>query len=84
MVVKKSLLTRLLKNVHAEGVLNTVVSQGAQSGQANYVAGTNKLTDAIRAVYSKEIEFKAMPSMRFFQFATMKTELGVEPGLSIK
>ena len=84
MVVKKSLLTRLLKNVHAEGVLNTVVSQGSNSGGENYVAGTNKLTDAIRAVYSKEIEFKAMPSMRFFQFATMKTELGVEPGLSIK
>lgn len=84
MVVRKSLFSRLFKNVHAEGVLNTVVSQGKQSGEANYVAGTNKLTDAIRAVYSKEIEFKAMPSMRFFQFATMKTELGVEPGLSIK
>ena len=85
MVVKKqSLISRLFKTVHAAGVLNTVVSQGAQSGEANYVPGTNKLTNAIRAVYSKEIEFKAMPDMRFFQFATMKTELGVEPGLSIK
>ena len=81
---RKSLLSRLFKKVHAAGVLNTVVSQGAQSGGANYVPGTNKLADAIRAVYSKEIEFKAMPDMRFFQFATMKTELGVEPGLSIK
>ena len=85
MVVKKqSLISRLFKTVHAAGVLNTVVSQGAESGQPNYVPGTNKLTNAIRAVYSKEIEFKAMPDMRFFQFATMKTELGVEPGLSIK
>lgn len=41
------------------------------------------LTDAIRMVYSKEIEFKALPVMRFAQFATRKTELGVEPGLTI-
>ena len=34
-------------------------------------------------VYSKEIEFKALPVMRFFQFATVKTELGTEPGLTI-
>lgn len=42
-----------------------------------------KFTDAIRMVYSKEIEFKALPNMRFLQFATVKTELGVEPGLTI-
>ena len=81
---RNSLYSKLFKKVHAAGVLNTVVSQGSNSGGENYVPGTNKLTDAIRAVYSKEIEFKAMPDMRFFQFATMKTELGVEPGLSIK
>ena len=34
-------------------------------------------------MYSKEIEFKALPIMRFSQFATQKTELGVEPGLTI-
>lgn len=45
--------------------------------------GGVKLTDAIRMVYSKEIEFKALPVMRFAQFATRKTELGVEPGLTI-
>lgn len=38
---------------------------------------------AIKAVYSKEIEFKALPVMRFLQFASVKTELGVEPGLTI-
>lgn len=42
-----------------------------------------KFSDAVRMVYSKEIEFKALPNMRFFQFATVKTELGVEPGLTI-
>ena len=41
------------------------------------------LSNAIKAVYSKEIEFKAMPLLRFAQFATVKTELGVEPGLTI-
>lgn len=45
--------------------------------------GGVKLTDAIRMVYSREIEFKALPVMRFAQFATEKTELGVEPGLTI-
>lgn len=28
-----------------------------------------KFTEGIRAVYSKEIEFKAQPQMRFMQFA---------------
>lgn len=45
--------------------------------------GAVKFTDAIRTVYSKEVEFKAMPNMRFFQFATVKNEFGVEPGLTI-
>lgn len=40
-------------------------------------------SDAVRTVYSKEIEFKALPNMRFYQFATRKTELGVQPGLTI-
>lgn len=40
-------------------------------------------TEVIHTVYSKEIEFHALPNMRFFQFAQVKTELGVEPGLTI-
>lgn len=28
-----------------------------------------KFTDGVRAVYSKEIEFKAQPNMKFLQFA---------------
>ena len=45
--------------------------------------GGTQFTDGVRIVYSKEIEFKALPIMRFSQFATQKTELGVEPGLTI-
>lgn len=45
--------------------------------------GAVKFTDGVRMVYSKEIEFKALPLMRFSQFATRKTELGVQPGLTI-
>lgn len=55
----------------------TVVTQGGVDN------GGTLFSDAVRTVYSKEIEFKALPNMRFAQFAQMKTELGVEPGLTI-
>lgn len=42
-----------------------------------------KFDEGVRIVYSKEIEFKALPVMRFAQFAQRKTELGVTPGLTI-
>lgn len=45
--------------------------------------GGTIFSDAVRTVYSKEIEFKALPNMRFMQFAQTKTELGTEPGLTI-
>lgn len=51
-------------------------AQGATNGGTLFSDGT-------RLVYSREIEFKALPIMRFSQFATQKTELGVEPGLTI-
>lgn len=47
------------------------------------VSGGVKFDDLTRIVYSKEIEFKALPLMRFLQFAQTRTELGVEPGLTI-
>ena len=59
--------------VHADTV-NTVVTTAE---------GASKLDNATRIVYAKEIQFKAMPNMRFFQFASVKTELGVTPGLTI-
>lgn len=42
------------------------------------------LDNHVRTIYSKEIEFKAMPIMRFVQFAKVKTELGTQPGLTIQ
>lgn len=55
-------------------VVNTAVETGD---------GLNRLDQLTRVVYAKEIQFKAMPNMRFFQFAAVKTELGVTPGLTI-
>lgn len=61
--------------------MNTVV---ATTGTELAGGSAVELTDGIRAVYSKELEFKALPIMKFFQFTTIKEELGVEPGLEIK
>lgn len=61
----------------------TASSITAADAVSDGVNGGVTFTDAIRTVYSKEIEFKALPNMRFHQFATRKTELGVEPGLTI-
>lgn len=41
-------------------------------------------SDSIKPVYSKEIEYQALPLMVFNQFATMKTELMVQPGRTIE
>ena len=71
----EGLLKRVLMKVHAENQMSTA-TETSQSGQV-------QLTDAVRMVYSKEIEYKALPNMRFLQFAEVKTELGVEPGLTI-
>lgn len=43
-----------------------------------------QLTDAVRAIYSRELQLKALPIMKFLQFAEVREELGVEPGLEIK
>ena len=43
----------------------------------------NQLGQAIQTIWSKEILFQAMPILRFEQFAVKKTELGVQPGLTI-
>lgn len=73
--LKKSLLNALMLNVKAESKMATAVVNG----------GSNvKLDNLTRVVYAREIEFKALPVMRFFQFATVKTELGTTPGLTIQ
>ena len=72
MIIKKNFFNKLFMTVLAENQMSTATNTGVD----NQV----HLTNAVRAVYSKEIEFKALPNMRFIQFATIKTELGVEPG----
>ena len=73
--IKKSFLKSILMNVMAESKMSTAVTSD----------GTHvKLDHLTRVVYSREIEFKALPVMRFFQFATVKTELGTTPGLTIQ
>lgn len=65
------------KNVYAaDGDMTVVTKQGQENGGELF-------DDATRMVYSREIEFKALPALRFLPFATPKTELGVEPGLTI-
>lgn len=61
--------------------INTVV---ATSGTSLAGGDAVKLDNHVRLVYSQEIEFKALPIMRFVQFAKVKTELGTQPGLTIQ
>jgi len=50
----------------------------------NYSGGANtQLSPAVQQIWSKEILFQAMPTLRYEQFAVKKTELGVQPGLTI-
>lgn len=49
----------------------------------NYAGANSNLTPAIQTIWSKEILFQSMPILRFEQFAVKKTELGVQPGLTI-
>jgi N4-gp56 family major capsid protein len=52
-------------------------------GGAPYSGTNSQLSAAIQTIWSKEILFQAMPVLRFEQFAVKKTELGVQPGLTI-
>lgn len=56
-------------------VLNTAVATGA---------GFNQLLAATRDVFSAEIWFTALPILKFDQFTTKRTELGVQPGRQIQ
>lgn len=70
-----------IRTAKADSQINTVT----QPTGTNLAGGEAvKLDDHVRVVYSKEIEFKAMPVMRFVQFAKVKTELGTQPGLTIQ
>ena len=76
---KQKTKARLFMNVHANKINTVVQTSGTKLDGGEAV----KLDNHVRTVYSKEIEFKAMPILRFLQFAKQKTELGTEPGLSI-
>lgn len=67
--------TGLLPRVHADD--NQVTTQHATEN------GGVPISHAVRAVYAREIEFRAMSLMVFRQFAQVKTELGAEPGDTI-
>lgn len=56
-------------------VLNTAVQSGA---------GFAQQVESIRDVFSAEIWFAALPILKFDQFSTKKTELGVQPGRTIQ
>lgn len=71
---KELIFASFITKAYADSMTTTAVVDGAPA---------QKFTDGVRMVYSREIEFKALPLMRFSQFATVKTELGVEPGLTI-
>jgi N4-gp56 family major capsid protein len=48
-----------------------------------YAGANAQLSAAIQSIWSKEILFQSMPILRFEQFAVKKTELGVQPGLTV-
>lgn len=55
--------------------LNTAVTTGA---------GFTQQVNAVRDVFSAEIFYAALPILKFDQFTTKKTELGVQPGRTIQ
>ena len=56
-------------------VLNTAIQSGP---------GFQQQVEGIRDVFSAEIWFAALPILKFDQFTTKKTELGVQPGRTIQ
>ena len=74
------LLKLLIRTAKADEINTVTQPTGTQLEGGTAV----KLDNHVRIVYSKEIEFKAMPIMRFVQFAKVKTELGTQPGLEIQ
>lgn len=57
----------------------SVMNTATQSG-----SGFQQQTESIRDVFSAEIWYAALPILKFDQFSTKKTELGVQPGRTIQ
>lgn len=68
--------------VLAGGTGQATTSYGINTGDAG-AGPSHSLSPAIQTIWSKEILFQSMPILRFEQFAVKKTELGVQPGLTI-
>jgi N4-gp56 family major capsid protein len=63
---------------------SAITGSTALSASPTAYAGANsQLGQAIQVIWSKEILFQSMPILRYEQFAVKKTELGVQPGLTI-
>lgn len=60
------------------------VKKGLTKVHADTMATTVNFTNAVRTVYSKEIMFHALPVMRFYQFADIKTDLTATAGKTIQ
>jgi N4-gp56 family major capsid protein len=56
---------------------------GLAASPTAYAGASSQLGAAIQTIWSKEILFQAMPILRMEAFAVKKTELGVQPGLTI-
>ena len=66
------------------GYFGAATMDGTGVGYAGSVTtGSTMLGPAIQTIWSKEILFQSMPTLRFEQFAVKKTELGTMPGLSV-
>ena len=63
------------------GAITATADAASPTGYASN--GQDALSPAIQTIWSKEILFQAMPVLRFEQFAVKKTELGVQPGLTV-
>ena len=59
--------------------MSSVINTANASG-----AGFSQQVNAVRDVYSAEIFYGALPILKFDQFTTKKTELGVQPGAQIQ
>jgi len=64
---------------------NALVGTGRLAQVSGDAANSNvALAPSVQQIWSKEILFQAMPILRFEQFAVKKTELGIQPGLTVK
>jgi N4-gp56 family major capsid protein len=74
-------------SIYGQATGYDVPSPADGSGSGGYgtavLTPSSMLGPAIQVIWSKEILFQAMPVLRFEQFATKKTELGVMPGLTV-